>query len=1067
MKKTLLIAMLLVMFAPVFAFVYEYEGKSLEYTIIDAEKKNVSVKAINDKLSGDVVIPSTVVDPNTGVSYTVTQIADTGFYKIEHLSGIQLPNTLEEIGLKAFAQCAELVGVITMPKSVHTIGCRAFYNCKHLEEIRFETLPLPRLDNIDELGKKRTGWFYAVHQVTIPNKTGVLHRYNTISDQQVSANFWKDIEVVDPTEIKVGDLYYRVDGENALLSGCAFLAPADLDIPSVVSAKGNTYNVTAVVDSAFLENDSITSLQLPESVIRVGNRAFMGSDNIATIYLNPTTPPLLGNAVFSSNPICYIPCRTLETYQASDWKNYVSTFEDPCNVDPTWQIIYTSTDGNVVMPYILDAFGANIIDNSYVDGQGVITCDGPVTECGAWAFQNCSTLQSIELPQTVTTIGDGAFQNCSALNSIALPDAITAINDWTFELCGALVTIDIPDNVTTIGMGAFHTCSSLTSITFSNQLVSIGNWAFQDCTALTSVHLPNTLTTLSLSAFCGCTLLDDVELSSSMTDVAEGTFYGCASLQSITLPNGIKTIGARAFSYTSLTSIVLPETVSALHEYAFDGCPLVSVVSYVATPPTLGINALTSLPICYIPCGTLTDYQASEWVGQVSEFIEEGCVVVQKCGDNLFWDYTDNVLTITGYGDMYDYAETEVPWYGVRENITQLIMPDEMTKIGNYAFYRCAALTSLTLPAQLKYIGNRAFAQDINITGEIIIPEGVTAIADRVFYGCNKVTRFTLLPLTPPTLGKMVFEKTSAPFYISCDALGLYSVATKWQDLASRFVDACLTIYHYTTHNPGDGVYATNEKLVANITYKRLFTPYKWETVYLPFEVDRVTVTEEGIEYDIYPWDITLGGEYYLAESAGCEGSILYFQTTSQSPEQGKPYIIQFPHDYYADKLITFHGSNSWNKLSSSFTPLSGASNMQFAGNTTLQTQTLSDNVYMLRATDDFILQNASTELHPFECYVMPQKVSGSALAPRLSIRIREKNDVTTLVSYTEVKNNLIYSKDGNILTLYTNGQEVKIYSLNGILLCTIEQGKETAQVLLEQGCYIIYSNGNSQKIIL
>ena len=119
----------------------------------------------------------------------------------------------------------------------------------------------------------------------------------------------------------------------------------------------------------------------------------------------------------------------------------------------------------------------------------------------------------------------------------------------------------------------------------------------------------------------------------------------------------------------------------------------------------------------------------------------------------------------------------------------------------------------------------------------------------------------------------------------------------------------------------------------------------------------------------------------------------------------------------------------------------------------------------MLRATDDFILQHSATTLYPFECYVMPQVVSGIAHAPRMSVRLRGKNDVTTSTSSTTT-NSLVYTKDGNVLTVYTSGQPVQIYSISGEMLYTVEN-QTSAQFQLDNGCYIIYSNGNSQKVIL
>jgi hypothetical protein len=140
---------------------------------------------------------------------------------------------------------------------------------------------------------------------------------------------------------------------------------------------------------------------------------------------------------------------------------------------------------------------------------------------------------------------------------------------------------------------------------------------------------------------------------------------------------------------------------------------------------------------------------------------------------------------------------------------------------------------------------------------------------------------------------------------------------------------------------------------------------------------------------------------------------------------------------------------------------------MKMAGNTTLQKQTISDEVYVLRATNDFMLQHSATTLYPFECYVMPQQTNGVARAPKMTVRLRGKNDVTTSISSANAANPINYLIDGNRLTIYANRQLVQIYSINGILLHSISVEEDMAQVLLDKGCYIIYSNGNSQKVIL
>ena len=729
-------------------------------------------------------------------------------------------------------------------------------------------------------------------------------------------------------------------------------------------------------------------------------------------------------------------------------------------IDPTWQITYTSSNDSIVTPYATDVFGANIVSNTYENGVGTITFDGPVTSIGEEAFRQCSSIASITIPKSVTSIGQFAFGFCSSLTSITIPENVTSIVRGTFQGCSSIVSIVVDNNNTMYD--SRNDCNAIIE-TATNVLV----------TGCKNTIIPNGITTIDRWAFASNKSLASITIPNTVMTIADHAFHSCSSLPFISIPNSVTSIGVQAFYNCSLfSSFTIPKSVTTIGKMAFKDCTSLDTIYVEATtPPTLGENVLgyspvfTSSPLCYLPCGTLSAYEASDWAQYVSEFVEEGCAPIQMCGDDLYWEYADGLLTITGTGDMYDYvADTDVPWYDVRDSIKTINMPNEMTKIGDYTFYRCTALTSISLPEQLKHIGNRAFAQDTKIAGEVVIPEGVTDIADRAFYNCNKVNRFTLLPLTSPTLGEKVFDNTSASFYISCEAMKEYEAATNWSSLKSRLRDACLNIYHYNTALGANGVHTTEDTLVASIYYRRQFTTSRWETLYLPFEVDRVTVLEDGVEYDLNAWSIFSGGHYYLAKPYGIENKEIVFGFT-QVVDAHTPYIIQFKEPYYHDKMITFHGKESWNKLNTSFEALPISFEMQMAGNTTLQDQILEEPVYMLRASSNFILQNTTTTLHPFECYVIPSATSSGAPA-RMSVRFR--GDVPTAVeSVMGNESHLTYSVDGYTLTVYPQGQAFSIYSLNGALIYSCEAGKEAVDCELNSGCYLLHAGTEAHKIML
>ena len=933
------------------------------------------------------------------------------------------------------------------------------------------------------------------------------------------------------------------------------------------------------------------------------------------------------NPAFSGSSLTIISAHWTGTLYAK-WQ------EDTPTIDPTWQITYTSTDGNIVTPTQADVFGANIVSNTYENGVGTITFDGPVTSIGENAFYGCSSLISITIPNSVTSIGSYAFYNCS-FTSLTIPDGVMSIGPSAFLDCYLLTSIIIPNSVTSIRYAAFGGCSRLSSM-----VVESGNTIYdsrEDCNAIIETAtntlisgcqntiIPNSVTTIYAGAFYRCRVtLKSITIPNSVRTIGDYAFGWCSSLTSVTLSSSVTSIGDRAFySCSSLKSINIPNNVASIGEYAFYGCSSLYTIRVEATtPPTLGVDAFTSSPLCNIPCGTLAAYEASDWASQVGEFVEEGCAPIQTCGDDLYWEYADGVLTITGTGEMYDYAaDTDVPWYDVRGNIKTVSLPDAMTKIGQNAFYKCTAMTSINMPTSLTAIGEKAFAQDTKLACEIILPASMTTIASRAFFNCKAVPAFHVEATTPPTVQADAFDYTTAPihipcgyghiygkhaqwgmlnlemcellqdnvyyypinghtaravtyhsnptdtivipsavvidgmprtvtevadfaftdcddlpaiyfnegleyigerafvrcyglhgtivlpatletigerafsycnnvekyliqamtppalgdgaftcanhdalFYVSCEVMDDYKVAARWSSLKSRLRDACLNIYHYNTPLGTNGVYTTEDTLVASIYYRRKFTPYRWETLYLPFEVDRVTVLEYGVEYDLTAWDIVYGGHYFLAKPDGMLNKEILFGFTDEL-ESHTPYIIQFSDAYYTDKLITFYGKESWNKLSTSFEVLSSSAWMQIAGNTTLQDQTLEEPVYMLRGTSNFILQNTTTTLHPFECYVMPY-ATPSGTPARMNVRLRD--DVATAVE--SVKGNesrLAYTINDHTLTVYPQGQAFSIYSLNGALIYSCEAGKEAVDCELNSGCYLLHAGTEAHKIML
>ena len=351
------------------------------------------------------------------------------------------------------------------------------------------------------------------------------------------------------------------------------------------------------------------------------------------------------------------------------------------------EIWYTATAK--VTPYKTNAFGANIVSNTYDTEKKcwVIKFDGEVTKIGDSAFNQCESLTSVTIPDSTTSIGDSAFILCTKLKSINIPDSVTTIGDSAFNRCDSLTSITIPNSVTTIKNTAFAGCYSLISITIPNSVTTLNPQVFSSCTSLTSVTIPNSVITI-LNAFSDCDSLTTITIPDSVTTIGESAFSSCDNLTSVTIGNSVTTIGKQAFSYCkSLISISIPDSVTAIGESAFSNC---DSLTSITIPDS--VTAIEKDTFSY--CNSLTSVTIGNSVTSI------GDSAFSSCRSLISITIPDSVTTIGKYTFQGCYS------------LTSITIPDGLTTIGgDYAFYYCDNLKSVyckaTTPPSL---GNYAFS---------------------------------------------------------------------------------------------------------------------------------------------------------------------------------------------------------------------------------------------------------------------------------------------------------------------------------------------------------------------
>lgn len=299
-------------------------------------------------------------------------------------------------------------------------------------------------------------------------------------------------------------------------------------------------------------------------------------------------------------------------------------------------------------------------------------------------------------------------------------------------------------SVTYIGNDAFYRCDGLTSVTIPNSVTEIGDNAFNSCSGLTSVHIED------LAAWCNIKFM--YSSFSNPLSYAGHLYLNGQEVKDLIIPDSVTKIGRSAFDECSgLTSVTIPNSVTEIEYHAFRYC-----------------SGLTSVHI---------------------EDLAAWCKI-------KFKHKTANPLR-------YAYH-----LYLNGQEVKDLIIPDSVTTIGDYAFNCCYKLTSVTIPDSVTTIGDEAFYYCPNLTS-VTIPNSVTEIGDGAFHICDGLTEIYCSPEIPPTITDDTFDDlhyNNATLYVPTDKLTDYELATGWCRFSNIRPHNFSGIEDITAEGDADGV---------------------------------------------------------------------------------------------------------------------------------------------------------------------------------------------------------------------------------------------------------------------
>ena len=489
--------------------------------------------------------------------------------------------------------------------------------------------------------------------------------------------------VVVPSEL--GGFPVRAIGDYAFM-GCGLIT--SLQIPEGVKYIG---------DYAF-EDCSLSSVQLPSSIISIGICAFYGCNSLATLIIPPGVK-YIGQEAFRD-------CDSLTEVTI------------PANVESIGEMAFNHCDKL----------------KSLKIGAGLKTIP-------AGAFSDCQALEDVTIPEGVTTIENSAFMGCMNLKSVSLPASLSYLGELVFDYCsndleitidanneycctenGLLLTkdrtyllgrynsnmihdgvLEIPDGVKTIGMRAFSGCYDFTTLKLSSSVEEIGEAAFEQCGVLNTIVFSTGLKTIGSYAFCGCYGLAKIAFPDGLEKIGFYAFGGNGGIVPLSFPKSLKCVGAWAFGDADFV------TQSPGGMLIVDGCLLKykgvcpaevvipEGVRVIAGDAFAGQTGLTSVTIPATLKGMGGGYYCYNDAFSGCTGLKKVCISDLSAWCGIEFNDSQSPLRVARH------------LYLNGQEILDLVIPDGVTEISASAFEYCSSLSSVTVPAEVTKIGLSAF----------------------------------------------------------------------------------------------------------------------------------------------------------------------------------------------------------------------------------------------------------------------------------------------------------------------------------------------------------------------
>ena len=672
------------------------------------------------------------------------------------LKNIEIPSGLTELGTYTFQNCTSLERAV-IPKGITKIGGTSattasyvFNGCTSLKEVVFD-------DDckIEYFGTYTFQNCSALESINLPDTLYAMGNYTFNGCSSLT-------EIVIPA--KVTAIPQFCFNGNSSLEKVTFLG-----------------EITDLAYCSFQSCPNLVGFTIPNTVTHIGSYALHGCTGISTIYI-PASVTMIDGQISGSNT------------------SLVNGYE----VDAANSVYYSDETG-AICTY------DGVLVCAPPAWEGEYTVNENIYEIGTYAFNACTKITKIELPESVTTIDSYAFRATFALEELIMTDSVESIGTYAFERSGDIQNLVWSKNITTIPNYLFRD-SSIKNVVFPDTIVQMGIYVF-DGASVENVYLPasirrygtsdttytyffNNVTTLKSVEFEDGAIIPSymfryaemeefvvpatVELrtyafaynrinkiivSEGITELPNNMFY-YAETDEVVLPEGLENMGRYTFYYSSVRKANVPSTVIDYNEtstttygYTFNNDKALEEVTLAEGLTKLSMymfSGCTALKEVYIP-GSVTEYT---YPGSTYGYTFNGCTALEKAtlGEGL---KTTAPRMFQGCSAL---TEVNLPstletisdyTFNNNSSLTEIDLPSNLTSIGNYAFQGCTALANIKLPATLKTLGNYAFDKCAEIT-ELELPEGLEEIGTYAFQNCTGLKHLDI-PSTVTFIGMYAF----------------------------------------------------------------------------------------------------------------------------------------------------------------------------------------------------------------------------------------------------------------------------------------------------------------------